>query len=393
MTIDDYRSIAQVHGSPCYIFDLSSLDKRVSSINAITGGHFNLCYSIKANPFLVSYMSNNVSCLEVCSPGELKICMGLHIDPNNILYSGVSKTFNDINEALQYGVRSFTAESIMQAETLEKCVSLKDINISCLLRLASDTQFGMSENDIRFLLSSRKTFPHVSFEGIHYFAGTQRKKLNQQISELEMLKDVIFSLRNEYNIPLPKLEYGPGLSVPLFEGEDFSDTLKPFQTLFESFAEASTWSDLTVEMGRFFVTECGHYITRVMDTKSNGDINYAIVDGGINHINYYGSMVGMKIPIMDHIKYDVANTTQTNWCICGSLCTTSDYIIRKKCFIGLSVGDLLVFHNIGAYSITEGLYLFLSRTMPKVLLMNTDGSITIARDFLESYTINTVKNN
>ena len=76
---------------------------------------------------------------------------------------------------------------------------------------------------------------------------------------------------------------------------------------------------------------------------------------------------------------------EKEWGICGSLCSTNDIEIRAFDGKGLSINDLLVFNNIGAYSITEGIYLFLSRTMPKVLLRNEYGDYVVARDFTESH--------
>ena len=34
--------------------------------------------------------------------------------------------------------------------------------------------------------------------------------------------------------------------------------------------------------------------------------------------------------------------------------------------------DKIIFYNIGAYSVTEGIYLFLSRKMPKIIAIDYD---------------------
>ena len=52
-------------------------------------------------------------------------------------------------------------------------------------------------------------------------------------------------------------------------------------------------------------------------------------------------------------------------------------------------GDVLAFSNCGAYSVTEGVLLFLSRTMPRIILRNADGSLVLARDFTETSPLNT----
>ena len=116
--------------------------------------------------------------------------------------------------------------------------------------------------------------------------------------------------------------------------------------------------------------------------------------------------MGMKVPVIHHIKGEAkenaASETElgisgrlpqgnNDYALCGSLCTTADVLVRKVSFDNLEIDDILAFCNIGAYSVTEGIYLFLSRTMPRILLATDDGQIQIARDFFESSTINTIR--
>ena len=53
------------------------------------------------------------------------------------------------------------------------------------------------------------------------------------------------------------------------------------------------------------------------------------------------------------------------------------------------VGDVLVFHNIGAYSVTEGIYLFLSRRMPKIFLYGEKDGLKLLRNNTETWMMNT----
>ncbi len=151
--------------------------------------------------------------------------------------------------------------------------------------------------------------------------------------------------------------------------------------------------ELTIEMGRFFTAECGTYYTNVADLKTVGNAHYCIVDGGMNHLTYLGQMMGMKTPIIKHYKNAMVQdgtVDKKTWCLCGSLCTTSDILCREVEFDHLEIGDTLAFENVGAYSVTEGIYLFLSRTMPKVYLKDESGSLTLVRDAIETSTINTM---
>lgn len=72
--MDNLFSIAERFGTPCFVFDEVQLEARMRAVREIVPKAVGLCYSIKANPFLISAMRGLVGTLEVCSPGELEIC-------------------------------------------------------------------------------------------------------------------------------------------------------------------------------------------------------------------------------------------------------------------------------------------------------------------------------
>ena len=61
-------------GTPSYLFDLDLFSERVKLVRSYFGPQTSLCFSIKANPFLVGFLPDEIDKLEVCSPGELTIC-------------------------------------------------------------------------------------------------------------------------------------------------------------------------------------------------------------------------------------------------------------------------------------------------------------------------------
>ncbi len=436
MTDQNLIQLAQRFGTPSYVFDTKALQERMQQIQEIFGDKIRLCYSIKANPFLIPAMLEKAACLEVCSPGELSICERLKVPMDRIVYSGVNKEPEDVKQAVVVDrVGVCTAESLRHVELLEKAAaeraesvpgredadelfSEEEQNgagkdrIPVLLRLNSGAQFGMSERDLLSVIEKRAEYPHLEIVGVHYFVGTQRKNkgLHQQKEELQMLKTFFDKVEKEYHFRLQRLEYGPGLPVPLFYGDDYSDTLAPARELAPFLQEVTQWADLTVEAGRFYTTTCGYYLTKVMDRKLLDDgKQYCIVDGGIHHVNYLGQIMGMKEPVIRHFrgngsadadpaavryrrisdKEEETGENYDNWVLCGSLCTTNDDLVRSRFMAEPEMGDLLVFENIGAYSVTEGIYLFLSRKMPRIVLYNDISDVRLVRDFVDSSLLNT----
>lgn len=404
MTDIELKKIASEYGTPAFLFDTETLRARMSEIKEIVGEKVHLCYSIKANPFLIPTMLECAEKLEVCSPGELDICKKLKVPGDRIIYSGVNKTRMNIDDAVEYASGIYTAESILQLELLNESAIAHEKVVPVLLRLNAGSQFGMSKEDLCDAIANRLEYSGVEIAGIHYFVGTQRKKLTEQKAELVMLRELMAELKSVYDFEVQKLEYGPGLPVPYFTVDDFTDTLAPIREIAKDLQEVAEQVHLTVEMGRFYVSECGYYLTKVMDQKSNKGTNYAIVDGGMNHLNYLGQMMGMKIPVIKHFsmqQYDTHNLGislkenaaegDVNWSLIGSLCTTADVIVRQTAFRDLKQGDILVFTNIGAYSVTEGIYLFLSRTLPRILLYYGNGDVQIVRDFMETSVLNCIE--
>ena len=215
------------------------------------------------------------------------------------------------------------------------------------------------------------------------------RKQRQNIMRVELVK--VVSEHTRLAQPLTVKLAPKGLAPagdPYFAHEDHSDTLAPIRALAPDLQALAGRCTLTIEMGRFFASECGTYLTTVVDTKVNRGHSYAIVDGGIHHVNYLGGTMGMRNPIITHIPGE-AHTEETgvDWSLCGSLCTTADILVRSITLSGLAQQDVLAFHNIGAYSVTEGPALFLSRNMPRIILSNERGA-HLVRDTLHSSAIN-----
>ena len=60
----------------------------------------------------------------------------------------------------------------------------------------------------------------------------------------------------------------------------------------------------TIEIGRFYTIECGYYLIKMLAIKSGYNVKYVIMDVGMNHMNYLGLMIGMKISQIVYLKMD-----------------------------------------------------------------------------------------
>lgn len=380
------RELAGTLESPSFLFDIDELEKRAAwIIENIKPAK--LCFAMKANPFLIKALDRQVEYYEVCSPGEFHICVKNQLDMKKIVLSGVNKEYENVYDAMEQGVMHYTAESMQQFFLVQRCAKELGKKVEILLRVTSGNQFGMSEQDVLSLIRERENYPQLTITGLQYFTGTQKKQMKKIAAELSYIEEFIQRLEKEEGFVTRVLEFGPGLGVPYFTKDDFEEDGRLLKEFMDLFLEKRPY-ELIFEMGRFLTASCGYYFTKIVDQKRNDAVNVCIVDGGINHVNYYGQNMAMKTPILTYAANHELEDAEEEWTIYGSLCTVSDILIKKLPLKDARVGDCLIFHNIGAYSVTEGIYLFLSRRLPKIYSYSEKLGIQLMRESLESWTFN-----
>ena len=374
------KKLVEKYPTPMYVFDINRLNERIKLLSTILTDKIKICYAMKANPFIISSLKSQVTCFEVCSPGELRICQKEQIAPKQLVVSGVYKTPEVIDELIgsHLSVRAYTVESLNQFSLLEQCAKKHQQITPMLIRLTSGNQFGLDKEEVLQLLQETKSNPYIEVFGIQYFSGTQKYSLKKLTKEVKFLEEFLNEITDQTGIKIHNLEFGPGLPVTYFKEDNFNESnhLVEFSKLLQTINYPAT---ITLELGRSIAASCGYYLTKVVDTKTNNNQNYAIVDGGINHLVYYGQSMAMKHPLMD--IYPARNKqNEINWNICGALCTVNDILVKQLPISNLQIGDLLVFRQTGAYCMMEGISLFLSRDLPMIIRVNPDNSFICIRD-------------
>ena len=390
-----FQECVSTLGTPSYLFDLDRFDERVRLVRSCFGNQTLLCFSIKANPFLVGFLPDEIDRLEVCSPGELTICEKAGIPMEKLIFSGVHKSIQDIERAAEDGVGTFTAESRLHMELLSAVGAARGQKLPTLIRVTDvkgGSQFGVDVAELFRILAERRSYPGVQIVGLHYFTGTQKRKGKKIIEELDALSALIQRLRDELHFETERIEYGTGLAVDYFTPDADEAEERRLAEISDRIRTFAGETDLTVEMGRFFAAPCGYYFTKIVDMKTNCGIHYVITDGGMNHLKYDGQLQGMQIPEIIHLKRNEAprpDQDMEKWTICGSLCTTGDILARDVELQHPEIGDVLVFGRTGAYSVTEGIALFLSREIPAAAVCSEKTGVKLVRREIPADPFNT----
>lgn len=377
----DYNKIIQKYDTPVFIYDIDELNKRVNYLKSKFNS-FNMVYAVKANTFVIKEINPLVERFEICSPGEYEICEKLNIERNKMVISGVNKDKHFIEYLISNfdDILKYTIESYNQYILLNELSNKYNRKIHVLVRLSSGNQFGVSEEDFIKIIEENN---NLIIDGIEYFSGTQKHSLPIIEKELNHLDEFIKNIESNYNLNIEEIEYGPGLPVFYFQGNEFDEDnfLSELNKLIGKFSEKV----VSLEIGRSMVASSGTYLTKVVDIKSNKNGYFVILDGGINHLVYYGQTMAMKIPFYEVMPKRESEEITYN--LCGSLCTTNDFLVKNITLNKLMINDTFIFKNTGAYSSTEGISLFLSRDLPKIILVK-EGKEILIRDSVKSSLLN-----
>ncbi|MCR4594124.1 MAG: alanine racemase [Clostridiales bacterium] len=372
-----------------YLFDTAKLKDRVSYLRTHLPENARLCYAIKANQFIVNEIEPDVDRFECCSPGEVHICNNQGISSEKLVVSGVYKTPLAIEETIMEP--SFkgivTVESVRQYDQICSYSEKYSKRTKLLLRLTNNSQFGINASEIKSIIKASECKPFIDILGIQFFSGTQKTSEKKIRREIEMLDGFLTELKDELGFIAGELEYGPGFPVSYFTDNGFDE-----EAYLDSFCECinkmENKPELVIELGRSIAASCGRYYTHIVDIKNNGGQNYILVDGGMHHLVYFGQYMAMKQPYIS-LAGKEALERNTEWNICGSLCSMND-ILAKNVLLPAQpeIGDMLCFENAGAYSVTEGISLFLCRDLPAVYILRDNKELYCVRKPYETYILN-----
>ena len=385
----EINEILKKEKTPFYVFDLTKVEERIKYLREHLPTDVELCYAVKANTFISKKASELVDRLEICSPGEYRICHQLNLPSKQFVISGVNKERDFIEDLISkdLSIGYYTVESKLQFELLINAARQNNRQIDILLRLSSGNQFGLDESDLEEIVQNYKNDPFVSIKGIQFFSGTQKNSLKKLQRELEYVDSFMEQLESKLQYSFQELEFGPGFPVMYFKEDSFDEDafLLGFSDLLKSLRFKGK---ISLELGRSIAASCGTYFTSVVDIKQTRNEGYAIVDGGMHQLVYYGQFMAMKHPKLYLLPE--RSGEEMDWNICGSLCTSNDILVKKLPLPSLKIGDTLAFCNTGAYCMIEGISLFLSRDLPKVLLYDGTDYIT-ARSRFDTYVLNTLE--
>ena len=373
-------SIAAAVGTPFYCYSTATLERHYRVFaEAFSDVDATVCYALKANGNLaiLRILAGLGAGADVVSGGELKQALAAGMAPERIVFSGVGKTVDEINFALECGILQFNIESVPEMEVLSSLAVARGLRAPMALRVNPDVdakthakistglrqnKFGIAAEDAAAVARAAAGLEGVSLIGLAMHIGSQLTDLGPFELAFTRLAELTRALRADGHA-IERLDLGGGLGIR------YRDETPPLPEAYAAMVKRATAGlgcRLLLEPGRMMVGNAGIMVTRVIYVKHSGGRRFVIVDGAMNDLlrpamyDAYHQIETAVAPPDD----DIASPAD----IVGPICETSDSFATDRPLATVAAGDLLVVRTAGAYGAVMASSYNMRPLIPEVLV-------------------------
>ncbi|SUB23078.1 diaminopimelate decarboxylase [Avibacterium avium] len=352
--------IAQQFGTPAYIYSRATLERHWHAFDNALGDHPHLiCFAVKSNPNLaiLNIMAKLGSGFDIVSQGELERVLAAGGDASKVVFSGVAKSEQEIERALNVGIRCFNVESLAELYRINEVAGRLNKIAPISLRVNPDVdahthpyistglkenKFGVSVDEAREVYRIASQLPHIKITGMDCHIGSQLTEIQPFLDATDRLIVLMQQLAQD-GIELKHLDLGGGLGVT-YKDENAphpSEYAKALLTKLKDYPNL----EIILEPGRAITANAGILLTKVEYLKSNESRNFAIVDTGMNDM----IRPALYQAYMNIIEVDRSLPRETKvYDVVGPICETSDFLGKQR-ELAIAQGDLIAQRSAGAY--------------------------------------------
>jgi len=348
--------LAEKHGSPLYIYESARMISQYERITrAFSSTRVKIYYACKAltNLNVLKLFKGLGSGLDAVSVQEVSLGLKAGFAPNDILYTPNCVSFEEIEEAVELGVR-INIDNIAVLEEFGHKYGEKVpvcIRINPHVLAGGHHKISTGHIDSKFGISIHQ-LPHVhriveanqmKVEGIHMHTGSDILDVEVFLQATEVMFETAMQFRN-----LEYLDFGSGFKVPYRSDDVETDVEQMGEHLsarFNQFCkEYGKELTLVFEPGKFLVSEAGYFVARVNVIKQTTSTVFAGLDTGLNHLIR---------PMFYDAYHEIINVSKPGgktriYTVVGYICETDTFGWNRK-ISEASEGDFVLFKNAGAY--------------------------------------------
>lgn len=361
------RYLNSFHGleTPFYFYDVELFRQTLEQATSANTYGYHIHYAMKANinTRILQEVRRAGLGVDCVSGNEVSLALENGFNPNHIVLAGVGKTDKEIQLGVEKEIFSFNVESLQELEVIDaiaqKNRKIQNVSIRVNPEVDAGThhyittgnkhnKFGVRIADLLESVDWIKSLKNIRFIGLHYHIGSQitdLKRFEELCSRVNQLQKELI----KRSVPLPHINVGGGLGID-YENPD-GNSIPDFATyfgLFNRFLELAQGQQVHFELGRSLVGQCGTLISRVLYTKSNGDIDFLILDAG---------MTELMRPALYQATHKLENLTgdqslTAKYDVAGPICESSDFFGKDIEMTLARRGDLVAIRSAGAYGET-----------------------------------------
>lgn len=244
-----------------------------------------------------------------------------------------------------------------------------------------NSKHGIWHEQIQDALAVIQEF-RLELVGVHMHIGS-----GVDYSHLEQVAQAMVLLVGTLGQDIEAFSIGGGLSTP-YRSDEVAVDIQHYARIWaaarqEIEALLGHPVRMEIEPGRFLMAESGYLVCEVRAVKRMGERNYVLVDAGFNDLMrpaMYGAYHHMTL--IDANGQSVDRPRQPTvvggpLCESGDIFTQDEQALRPQLLPHAQVGDLLVFHDAGAYGSSMSSNYNSRPLLPEVMLV--DGQSRLIR--------------
>lgn len=381
--------IVAQHGTPVYIYSRATLERHWHAFDRAAGDRPHLvCYAVKANSNLgvLSALAKLGSGFDIVSGGELARVLEAGGDPSKVVFSGVGKTPEEIQFALENKILCFNVESPAELLRINQVAGEMGVSAPISIRVNPDVdakthpyistglkanKFGIEREKAVAIYEQAAALPNLNVVGMDCHIGSQLTDIAPFVDALDRLLALVDELA-EKGIHIEHLDVGGGLGVT-YDDETPPHPDEYAEALAKKLADRPNLT-LIFEPGRAIAANAGILATKVEFIKENADKNFAIVDAAMNDLlrpSLYSAW--QKIVPVDASS----DSAEKSYDVVGPVCETGDFLGKDR-DLRIAENDLLAVRSCGAYGFVMASN-YNSRVRPAEVLVD-DKQVYLVRE-------------
>jgi diaminopimelate decarboxylase len=379
------KDIAREVGTPFYCYSSATLTRHYTVFaEAFSDINAKVCYAMKANSnqAVLKTLAGLGCGADVVSGGELKRALAAGMPAEKIMFSGVGKTVEEMNAALDASIFCFNVESVPELHQLSACACAKGVLAPVSLRINPDVdakthakistgkagdKFGIAWTDASEVYKLAANLPGLKINGIDMHIGSQIVDLEPFDRAFSRLGELIATLRAEGH-KIEHVDLGGGLGIPYRNDNNLPPEPKAYAAVVKKHVNKLD-CEVVFEPGRLIAGNAGILVGEVIYVKDTVGKSFIIGNTAMNDLirpTLYDAW--HEIRPLDEERL---NLPPIQGDLVGPVCETGDYIAKDRALPALKPGDLYAIGSAGAYgAVQSGTY----NTRPLVpeVLVNDD---------------------